>query len=409
VDLTLQGRRVLLGVTGSVAAFRAADLASKLRHLGADVQVVLTRNAERLVGAPTFRALTGNPVLVGVFDEPYEKQIAHIHAAQTPDLIVVAPATANMLAKMAAGIADDMLSTILLAATAPVLVAPAMNSAMLAHPATQANLATLRARGVGIIEPGFGVLACRTEGYGKLAPVDDIVAAIEVQLGRARDLAGVRVLVSAGATREPLDPVRFLSNRSSGRMGVALAQAALARGADVTMVAAHVSIPLPGPATVERVETTEEMLAAILARLPEADVLIAAAAPADFAPAHVEERKIKKGGRASLTLELRPTPDIVQAVAAVRDRQVVVGFAAETGDLEHNARQKLSAKKLDLIVANDVTVPGAGFEVETNVVSLLHADGRREDLPLMSKREVADHILDAVARLLSERRPTGSP
>ncbi|HSV72195.1 MAG TPA: bifunctional phosphopantothenoylcysteine decarboxylase/phosphopantothenate--cysteine ligase CoaBC [Chthonomonadales bacterium] len=404
MEATLQDRRILLGVTGSIAAYKAADLASRLRHLGADLQVVLTRNAERLVGAPTFRALTGNPVLVGVFDEPYEKQIAHIHAAQTPDLVVVAPATANIVAKMATGIADDMLSTILLASTAPVLLAPAMNSAMLAHPATQANLTTLAARGVGIVQPGFGVLACRTEGCGKLANVDDIVDAIIGRLARVRDLQGARVLVTAGATREPIDPVRFLSNRSSGRMGVALAEAGLERGASVTVVAAHVSVPLPAQATVERVETTEQMLSAVLACLPESDVLIAAAAPADFAPARVEEHKIKKRGGASLTLNLCPTPDILKAVAGVRGRQVVVGFAAETRDVEHNAQLKLAAKRLDLIVANDVTAPGAGFDVATNVVTLLHANGHRDDLPRMSKREVADRILDAVVPLLAERR-----
>lgn len=399
--LPLHDRIILLGVSGSIAAYRAADIASQLRHLGAQVHVALTAHAAEFIGPVTFYALTGNPVLSGVFDEPYAGKIAHIHIAQQAELVLIAPATANLLAKMAHGIADDVLSTLLLATTAPVLAAPAMNSVMLAHPATQANIALLQSRGVHFIEPGFGVLACRTEGYGKLADVQTIVQAVVAQLTAARDLEGRRVLVTAGATREPLDPVRFLTNRSSGRMGYAVAEAAKARGAQVTLLSGAAAIPLPAGVEVVRVETTAEMLRAAQARFDACDLFIAAAAPADYTPEQVARQKIKKGGKGeTLTLRLRETPDIVATLAAGKSRQIVVGFAAETENLLAHAAEKLARKRLDLIVANDVTAEGAGFETETNIVTLLFADGRVEPLPKMSKREVADRLLDAAVALM---------
>lgn len=400
-ESALSRRNILLGVSGSIAAYKAADIASQLSHRGAEVFVVLTPHAARFIGAPTFRALTRNPVLSGVFDEPLERQIAHIELAQKADLLLIAPATANLLAKMAHGIADDLLTTVLLAATAPVLVAPAMNSVMLEHPATRANIEILRARGVEFIEPGFGMLACRTEGYGRLADVEAIVQAVEERLARSHDLEGIRVMVTAGATREPLDPVRFISNRSSGRMGYALAEAAKARGAQVTLISAYATVPPPAGVEVVQVGTTEEMLEEARARFGECDLFLAAAAPADYAPVEVAPEKIKKRvSGEGIILHLRQTPDVVGTLAAMKKKQIVVGFAAETEDLMKNAAEKLKRKRLDLIVANDVTAEGAGFEVETNIVTLLWPDGRCEPLPRLSKRVLADRLLDAVRPLL---------
>lgn len=394
--------RILLGVTGSIAAYKAADLAGKLAQAGLEVHVAMTAHAAEFIGPATFRALTGNPVLTGVFDEPVPGEMAHIDVAQSASLCLVAPATANILAKMAHGIADDALSTLLLATTAPVLVAPAMNTHMLAHPATQANLATLRERGATVLEPGTGRLACGAVGAGRLADVAGIVEAVNHALARRTDLAGKRLLITAGATREPLDPVRFISNRSSGRMGCALAAAAAARGAQVVLVAAHMDVEPPCGVEVVRVSTTAAMLTAAAARFGNCDALVAAAAPCDFAPADVAKRKIKKQADGSgISLDLVPTPDILATLSARRASQVLVGFAAETNDLVANATAKLQRKGLDLMVANDVTAPGAGFEVETNQVTLLGRDGRPEPLPLLTKREVADRILDAMLPLLA--------
>lgn len=393
----LTGRRILLGVTGSIAAYRAADLASKLVQAGAEVHVAMTAHALEFVGAATFRALTGNPVLTGVFDEPYEGRMAHIHIAQTCDLALVAPATANILAKMAHGIADDALSTLLLATTAPILVAPAMNTAMLEHPATQANLQILRERGVEIVEPGEGRLACGSEGRGRLADVPAILEAVLRCIARRQDLQGLRVLVTAGASREPLDPVRFLSNRSSGKMGVAIAKAAQRRGARVTLIAGHMTTAPPAGMEVVRFGTTREYLEACLAYFEDCDVFIGAAAPADYAPVSAEPRKIRKAETGEeLTLTLRANPDVIAELAARKGRRYVVGFAAETHDLLEHAQAKLRDKGLDLIVANDVTAPDAGFELDTNRVTLLWPDGSVEELPVMTKEQVADALLDRI-------------
>jgi phosphopantothenoylcysteine decarboxylase/phosphopantothenate--cysteine ligase len=409
---TLEGRSILLGVSGSIAAYKAADLCSRLGKLGADVHVVLTPAAAQFVGPATFRVLTRNPVVSDVFDEPHARRIAHIDLAQSADLVLVAPATADILARMAHGLADDMLATCLLATphSTPLLVAPAMNTAMWEHPATRANLETLRGRGVQIIEPGYGLLACQDVGQGKLAEVDEVVQAVTDRLAPFGDYAGVRLLVTAGATREPLDPVRFLSNRSSGKMGYAIAEEARARGAEVTLVSGYATIAAPAGVELVRINTADEMLAACVDRFPHCDILIAAAAVADYTPIEVAAQKIKKPDvdpdADTLTLTLRRTPHILATLAArKRPGQVLIGFAAETQDLLDNARRKPYANQLDLIVANDVTAAGAGFDVDTNIATLLWPDGRQDSLPLLSKRAVAARLLDAVLPCLHQKRP----
>jgi phosphopantothenoylcysteine decarboxylase/phosphopantothenate--cysteine ligase len=399
----LSGKNILLGVTGSIAAYKAADLCSQLGKLGAEIHVVLTSAAAQFVGPATFRALTRNPVLSDIFDEPHAQRIAHIDLAQSADLVLVAPATADIIAKMAHGLADDMLSTCLLATppATPLLVAPAMNAVMWQHPATTANLATLRARGVQFIEPGYGLLACQDVGQGKLADTNDIIQAIVDRLAPAGDFTGVRLLVTAGATREPLDPVRFLTNRSSGKMGYAIAAEARMRGAQVTLVSGHAAVPAPEGVELVRIETADEMMAACNERFPACDILIAAAAVADYTPVEVAAQKIKKPdvdpAADTLTLTLRRTPHILATLAACkRPGQIVVGFAAETQQLLDNARSKPYFRQLDLIVANDVTTAGAGFDVDTNIVTLLWPDGRAESLPLLAKRAVAARLLDAI-------------
>lgn len=404
--MNLEGKQILLGVCGSIAAYKAADLCSQLSKSGASVHVVLTENAEKFVGVPTFRALSRNPVLSGVFEEPHADRIAHIDLAQSADLVIVAPATANLLAKMAHGIADDLLTTCLLAVppATPLLIAPAMNTVMWEHPATQANLQTLKHRGVGIVEPGVGLLACLDFGAGKLATVEEIFQAVTTRLSPKQDFAGKRVLVTAGATREPLDPVRFLSNRSSGKMGFAVASAAKARGARVTLIAGFTTAEPPAGVELIRVENAAEMLPACEAIFPHCDVFIAAAAVADYSPETVSAQKIKKPNVPAeedvVTLRLKRTPHIVSILAGLkREGQIVVAFAAETGDALENARKKPYYHDLDLVAVNDVTQTGAGFDVETNLITLLTPDGNVEALPLLSKRDAADRILDRVAEI----------
>ena len=404
--MTLEGKRILLGVSGSIAAYKAADLCSQLSKLGAGVHVVLTENAERFVGVPTFRALSRNPVLSGVFDEPHAERIAHIDLAQSADLVIVAPATANLLAKMAHGIADDLLSTCLLAVppATPLLIAPAMNTVMWEHPATQANLQTLKHRGVEIVEPGVGFLACLDFGAGKLATVEEILQAVTSRLYPKQDFTGKRVLVTAGATREPLDPVRFLSNRSSGKMGFAVASAAKTRGAQVTLIAGFTTATPPAGVELVRVENAAEMFLACEANFPQCEVFIAAAAVADYSPETVSAQKIKKPDAPAeqdvITLRLKRTLHIVSILAGrKRAGQIVVAFAAETGDALENARKKPYYRDLDLVAVNDVTLSGAGFDVDTNLITLLSPDGNVEALPLLSKREAADRILDRVVEI----------
>jgi len=397
-------RPILLGVTGSIAAYKAADLASKLTQAGARVTVVMTEAATRFVTPLTFQAVTGQPVYTDLWT--LEHHIPHVGLAQNAALLAIAPVTANMIAKLAHGLADDLLSVTALAARCPVLIAPAMDAGMYEHPATTANLRLLAERGVHIAGPACGRMASGLVGPGRMLEPAELVGHIRYLLSRGGPLSGRRVVVTAGGTREPLDPVRFLTNRSSGRQGFALAQAALDRGADVTLITAPVALETPWGAERIEVQTAEEMCQAVLSAGETADVLLMAAAVADYRPAETAAHKIKKDTSASLTLTLTRTPDILAAVAERRDRTglpaVVVGFAAETDDLLRYAHEKLLAKHLDLIAANDVSTPDSGFEVTTNRVTLLDTQGGVERLDLLSKTEVAERILERVRGLLAE-------
>ncbi len=402
----LRGKRILLGVTGGIAVYKVCTLASHLTQMGAEVDVVMTEAATRFVSPLTFEALTGRPAYTDMWrtgGQGLPTHIAHVGLAHAADLLVIAPATANTMAKLAHGLADNLLSTLALAATCPVLLAPAMDAGMWSHPATQANVAALRARGVYFAGPVRGRMASGLEGEGRMMEPEEILGHIRRVLGRTGPLAGVRVVVTAGPTREYLDPVRFISNPSSGKQGFALAQAALDRGAEVTLITGPVSLPTPVGARRVDVTTVQEMLDAVLEATADADVLLMAAAVGDYRPASVSPHKIKK--TADLTIRLERTPDILAAVAERRRTtgrpRVVVGFAAESQDLLENARAKLEAKGLDLIAANDITATDAGFAVETNRVVLLDRDGGMEELPLMRKAAVAEAILDRVARRLS--------
>ena len=398
----LEGKRILLGVTGSIAAYKAVELLREFVKRGAEVQVVMTEASTRFVAPLTFETLSRQPVLLDMFSLAYGSRIGHIEATQRADVFLVAPATARTIARMALGLADDFLSCIFLASRCPVVVAPAMDSDMYQHAAVQQNLATLRGRGVHVVEAGHGELASGLVGPGRLADLQEIVAAVERVLAPAGDLTGQVVLVTAGPTREPLDPVRYLSNRSSGKMGYAIAEASASRGARVVLVSGPTALLVPPGVDVVHVDTAQEMYEAVLAKLQVATVVIKAAAVADYRPKRVADRKIKKDETVpEVTLE--PTPDILAEVGKRKGARVVVGFAAETDDLVANARKKLQRKQVDLMVANDVRQPGAGFDTDTNVVKVLDAEGGVEELPLLSKREVADRILDRVVRLLTRR------
>lgn len=396
--MPLSGRHIVLGVSGGIAAYKAADLASQLGKRRATVTAVMTRAAREFITPLTLQTLTRRPVVTTLFDPNTPNEIEHIALARAADLVAIAPCTANVLAKLAHGIADDPLTTICLATEAPLLVAPAMNVKMWEHAATQENVATLERRGTRIVAPDAGQLACGEVGPGRLATVDTILAAIDDVLGVRRDLAGLGVVVTAGPTREPIDPVRFVSNRSSGKMGYALAEAAAARGADVTLLAGPTALPDPPGLRTVHVETAEQMARAAFAAAEDADVFIGAAAVSDFAPAQVASQKIKKGAGRE-TIELAPTTDIITTLAARGDGRLHVGFSMETTDVERHAREKLERKLLDVIVANDVTQPGAGFAHDTNAVLILDRAGGAEHVPLCTKREVADRVLDVVVRL----------
>jgi phosphopantothenoylcysteine decarboxylase / phosphopantothenate---cysteine ligase len=402
-DPRLAGARVVLGVTGGIAAYKAVEVCRQLVDAGAHVAPVLTEGAERFVGAVTFSALASEPVRTSLWDEA--EPIPHTHLGQTADVVVVAPATARLLADLVAGRSADLLTATLLATRAPVVVCPAMHTEMWEHPAVQENLAVLARRGVTVVDPEPGRLAGGDVGMGRLADPARIVAAVAGVLGGASaarrdqaDLTGRRVLVTAGGTREAIDPVRFIGNRSSGRMGHALAQAAADRGATVTLVTT-VDRATPAGAEVVRVESAEQMAEAVLARYAQVDVVVMAAAVADFRPKRVEASKIKKdGGPPEVVLE--PTPDILAELGRTKRAQVLVGFAAETDDLLAHAAEKLARKRADLLVANDVSAPDAGFEVATNRGYVLHADGRVDELALMDKAAFADAVLDRVVPLL---------
>ena len=392
---------VVLGVTGGIAAYKACELLRLLQKQGADVYVVMTKNAGRFVAPLTFETLSGHPVACDTFERPATWEVEHVALAKRADLFLIAPATANILAKMACGIADDMLSTTVLATRAPVLVAPAMNTGMWENPATQHNLSVLVSRGVRVVAPASGHLACGDSGAGKLEDVAVIAqAAMDILSGQERDMEGLRVMVTAGPSREALDPVRYISNRSSGKMGYAIARAAQRRGAQVTLLSGPVALSCPQGVELVPFTTTGELLERASALAAQQDVLIQAAAPADYRAREIAPQKIKKQSGAPLTLELEENPDVAAALgAAKRPGQVFVGFAAETNDVLAHARGKLERKRLDMIVANDVTRPGAGFDVDTNIVTLVTKD-ELQPLPKLSKREVADAILDRVRALL---------
>ncbi|NPU85682.1 MAG: bifunctional phosphopantothenoylcysteine decarboxylase/phosphopantothenate--cysteine ligase CoaBC [Syntrophaceae bacterium] len=395
----LKGRRVVLGVTGGIAAYKCAELTRELIRQGAQVKVIMTESAREFVTPLTLQTLSGNPVYTELFTLIREQDIAHIALAEFAELMIIAPATANIIGKAAAGIADDLLTTVFMAMKAPVLFCPAMNTQMYASPALQENLRKLESWGYHVLPPASGPLACKAEGEGRLPEVPEIVEAA-VSLMTPKDLAGEHVLVTAGPTREPFDPVRFITNYSSGKMGYALALQARRRGARVTLVSGPTSLPPPAGVEVVNVGSAVEMRDAVLSRLTGVTVVIKAAAVADYRPAVLQEQKIKKKGGA-LTLELERNPDIIREIGMKKGRRVVVGFAMESENLLENAKAKMVEKNMDLIVANDLREAGAGFQCDTNIIKIMDRRGDVEALPLMDKSEAAGRILDRIRELLS--------
>jgi phosphopantothenoylcysteine decarboxylase/phosphopantothenate--cysteine ligase len=400
--MTLADRELILGVTGSIAAYKAVYLLRELTRLGARVTVCLSEHAREFVGPLTFRTLSQRPVLTNLFDPQSAEAVEHVALAERAHAVLVAPATANLMAKAAHGIADDFLTTLLLAARAPVLLAPAMDGGMWAHPAVVANVATLRQRGVTVLEPDTGSLASGLEGRGRLPEVDVIVEALLGLLTPVRDLAGDRILITAGPTREPIDPVRYISNRSSGKMGYGLAGAALRRGARVTLISGPTALTPPAGAVFVPVQTAEEMREAVLHHLASATIVVKAAAVGDWRPRRAVTTKIK--AKQDLTLELTPNPDILAEVASRRSGAFIVGFAAETHELAANARAKLTSKGIDLLVANDVSQAGIGFDADENQVVLFDRWGGEQALPRMPKPALADEILSYVLAVRAQAR-----
>jgi phosphopantothenoylcysteine decarboxylase/phosphopantothenate--cysteine ligase len=410
--MILRGKRILLGVSGGIAAYKAAELASKLTQAGAEVDTILTQAAAEFIGPLTFEALTHRPVHrdpLALVTVGQQREISHIHLAKSAHLFIVAPATAQTLAKLALGLADDLLGATALVCPAPLLLAPAMEGHMWQHPATQAHVATLHERGATFVGPVEGHLASGALGLGRMAEPNDILEMARAVLGRDGPLARRHVLITAGGTWEALDPVRILTNRSSGRMGVTLAQAARDAGARVTLVHGPLAIPVPPGIAAIPIESACQMREAVFDHLPQTDVLIGAAAVADFRPAETASQKIKKGQAEELMLRLVRNPDILTEVATFREDHgrplIVVGFAAETEDLLANARSKMLAKRLDFVVANDLTRPDSGFAVETNKVTFLSADGQAEEWPVLYKDEVAQRVIERVARYLAALAP----
>lgn len=397
----LKGKTVVLGVCGGIAVYKSVDLVSRLVKQNAEVHVIMTEAATQFVTPLTFREISGQPVYTTMWTEPKLWNVEHIELARRADLFMIAPATANMIGKMAHGIADDFLSTAVMATTAPVLLVPAMNTQMYLNAATQSNLALLRERGVQIMDPASGLLACGTSGVGRLPEPIEIVERICNHFQHAGSMHGLRVLVTAGGTREAIDPVRYIGNRSSGKMGYAIAAAAAVRGAEVTLVSGPVALSVPAGVKRISVESAAQMRAAVLAAFPSTDIVIKAAAVADYRPEMAETQKIKKNS-ASLTLVLTKNPDILAELGQLKQSQFLVGFAAETQDLIAHATDKLRRKNVDMLVANDVTMSGAGFESDTNIVKILFPDGTVEELPQMSKQELGQVILDRVLARRSE-------
>lgn len=400
----LNGKKIALGVTGGIAVYKAVDLVSRLRKQGAEVRVIMTEHAQEFVTPLTFKEISGNKVAVSMWDSNQEFNVEHISLANWADAFVVAPATANILAKMANGIADDLLSTTLLAAQAPIIVCPAMNTGMYQNPITQENIAKLEAHGVTVMPPAVGFLACGVTGPGRLPEPQQIVEFIDAFFAKKDgDMVGLKVLVTAAGTREPIDPVRFVGNRSSGKMGYAIAQMAAQRGADVLLVTGPSALAIPPNVKGIRVETTNEMLEACMDAYPKMDVVIKAAAVADYRPRDVADQKIKKKTDDALTVIMDKNPDILKELGARKAHQVLVGFAAETQNLLDNAREKIVKKNLDMIVANDVTAAGAGFNSDTNIVKFLYPSGEVRSLEQMAKTEVANMLLDAVMELKAKK------
>ena len=403
----LSGKTVIFGVTGGIAAYKMANVASALRKSGAEVHCILTKNATNFITPLTFETLTNNRCIVDTFDRNFQYDVAHVSLAKAADLILIAPATANVIAKLAHGLADDMLTTTVLAARCPKLIAPAMNTAMLENPATQENLQTLTRYGMHIIQPAVGMLACKDVGSGKLPEPETLVEEINRVLARQKDMAGLHVTVTAGPTQEALDPVRFLTNHSSGKMGYAIAREAMLRGAEVTLISGPVALEAPMGVRLVRVTTARDMLEAVQAALPGTDILVKAAAVADYRPAAVAENKLKKG-EGDMSIPLERTADILAWVAEHRHPGLYVcGFSMETEHMLENSRAKLRKKHLDMIAANNLKTPGAGFAVETNVLTLITSDGVTA-LPLMPKAQAAPALLPAILRRRSALS-TGEP
>ncbi|MFL0470984.1 bifunctional phosphopantothenoylcysteine decarboxylase/phosphopantothenate--cysteine ligase CoaBC [Priestia sp. 179-F W1.4 NHS] len=403
----MKGKRILLCVSGGIAVYKAAALTSKLVQAGAEVKVMMTASACEFVTPLTFQALSRNPVYTDTFDEKDPSVIAHIDLADWPDLILVAPATANMIGKIANGLADDMISTTLLAATAPVWIAPAMNVHMYDHPAVKKNMSTLSSFGYSFVEPGEGYLACGYVGKGRLEEPETIVSLIGSYFSQASDtqkiLEGVNVLVTAGPTVERIDPVRFFTNRSTGKMGYALAEQAAKLGASVTLVTGPTNLEYPKGVQVVQIESAQQMLEAVMQRYHEADVVIKSAAVADYRPKHVFDQKMKKQPGAAV-LELERTTDILRTLGEQKEHQLLVGFAAETEQVDEYAQKKLLSKNLDMIVANNVTTEGAGFGTDTNIVTLYKRSGESKELPILSKHDVATEVLKEVKEMLEGLR-----
>ena len=393
----LKGRRIILGVTGGIAAYKAAELVRRIVSSGSAVHVIMTKSAQEFVTPLTFQTLSGNKVITELFDLIQESEIGHIALAEWAEVFVIAPATANIIGKVSNGIADDFLSTTVMATKAPVLFTPAMNTNMYENPVVQRNITALKSLGYHLVEPSVGELACGTEGIGRLAEIDDIIEEIDSLLSE-KDLLGENVLVTAGPTTEYIDPIRFITNRSTGKMGYAIARVARKRGANVTLVSGPSTLPMPSKITFCAVKTASEMRTAVLDNFKDSTIVIKAAAVGDYTLKDIHTQKIKreKGG---CTLELCGTTDIISEIGKIKGERVHVGFAAETEDILQNAKNKLMEKNLDFIVANDVCMEGAGFECDTNIVKILDKDGSIEALPLMSKEEVAEKILDRILKI----------
>lgn len=395
------GKNIVIGVCGGIAAYKTVDIVSRLKKAGCNVKVIMTKAATEFVTPLTFRELSGSPVVTDMWEEPKTWNVQHIALANWADAFLVAPVTANVVGKIANGIADDVLTTTIMATKAPVLLAPAMNTNMYLNPVTQQNLAKLINLGYQVIEPATGMLACGIEGPGRLPEPAVIVDKLLNLLNRCQDLKGKRILITAGGTREPIDPVRYIGNRSSGKMGYALAESAARRGAEVILISGPSSLPAPDRVTIKRVETAAQMHAAVLAEFDAVDIVIKAAAVADYRAEMVAEQKIKKAGE-NLTIKLVKNPDILLDLGQRKKHQLLIGFAAETQDLMLHAQEKLTKKNLDMIVANDVTLPGAGFNIDTNIVKIIYKNGDMEELPQLSKQQIAEILLNKIGDILTK-------